>query len=148
MKSPNSYSEDMLKNEINSIAYKYKVDESDVHFFDMYFSYMNLVNTDQYIMLLILAVLLGVVSYLIIHNILYVFTLEDRKNIAILRLIGASRKQSMIILNKRILYLGLIGICLGILGTFSIFFINNRNGLIFLLEHNPLYIISVSYTHL
>lgn len=141
MKSPNSYSEDMLKNEINSIAYKYKVDESNVHFFDMYFSYMKLVNTDQYIMLLILAVLLGVVSYLIIHNILYVFTLEDRKNIAILRLIGASRKQSMIILNKRILYIGLIGICLGILGTFSIFFINNRNGLIFLLEHNPLYII-------
>ena len=71
MKSPNSYSEDMLKNEINSIAYKYKVDESNVHFFDMYFSYMKLVNTDQYIMLLILAVLLGVVSYLIIHNILY-----------------------------------------------------------------------------
>lgn len=143
MKSPNSYSEDKLKDEINSLAGKYNIAESNVLFFDMYFSYMNLINTDQYFIILILAVLLGTVSYLVIHNILYVFTLEDRKNIAILRLIGANKKQAMTILNKRIQYLGITGIGLGIIGTLFIFFINNRNGFEFLLKNNPLYIIAI-----
>ncbi|MDO5717423.1 MAG: ABC transporter permease [Tissierellia bacterium] len=143
MKSPNLYSENELKEKIILLANKYGIEDKNVHFFDMYFYYMGFVNENQYYMILALGLILGLISFLIIHNILYVFALEDRKNIAILRLIGANKKQALYLINTRIRYLGIIGICLGTIGTFSLFFINEKDKLLFLFKQKPIYILII-----
>lgn len=136
MKDREAYSPDELKGTIKALGEKYNLEENQIHFFDTYFNYKSLLNASQYGVIAIVSFVLGIASYLIIHNIFYILALEDRKNMALIRLIGASKKQAVAIMNTKIRYLGMIGVGLGIVFSVSISFLSNRNGLMFLLLHN------------
>lgn len=134
IKDASSYGEEELKTLIQSIADENQVEK--VNCFSAYFSYVRGFSPSQTLAAIGVGVLLAFAAYMILYNIFYIFVLQDTREIGLLRLIGADKKQVKKILYQRGIYLATRGIFIGVFCSILIAGFVLPNGFRLIFEKN------------
>ncbi|CAK7051173.1 FtsX-like permease family protein [Tissierella sp.] len=134
IKDASSYGEEELKTLIQSIADENQVEK--VNYFSSYFSYVRGFSPSQTLAAIGVGVLLAFAAYMILYNIFYIFVLQDTREIGLLRLIGADKKQIKKILYQRGIYLATRGIFIGVFCSILIAGFVLPNGFRLIFEKN------------